>query len=198
MEWNINLNKYNIILGSESPRRKELLKKMGFKFVVKKAKVKEDFQNFKNIEHAAKAMALLKSNTFKKLKTNDLLICADTLVSINNKILGKPKTQKEAEKMLKMLSGKQHKVTTGIVIKSKEKQKVFCDTTRVTFKKLNIQEIKHYTEKYKPFDKAGSYAIQEWIGLIGIKKIEGSYFNVMGFPTEKLYKKLTMFSYEKN
>ena len=133
-----------------------------------------------------------------KLKTNDLLICADTLVSINNKILGKPKTQKEAEKMLKMLSGKQHKVTTGIVIKSKEKQKVFCDTTRVTFKKLNIQEIKHYTEKYKPFDKAGSYAIQEWIGLIGIKKIEGSYFNVMGFPTEKLYKKLTMFSYEKN
>ena len=198
MEWNINLKKYNIILGSQSPRRKELLEKMGLEFSIKINKVKEKFENFKNIKNAAKAMALLKSNSFKKLKKNDLLICADTLVSINRKILGKPKTINEAESMLKMLSGKKHEVTTGVVIKSKTKQKIFCDTTSVVFKTLTDKEIKYYIKKHKPFDKAGSYAIQEWIGIIGIKKIEGSYFNVMGFPTEKIYNELIKFSNEKN
>ncbi len=198
MEWNINLKKYNIILGSQSPRRKELLEKMGLEFSIKINKVKEKFENFKNIKNAAKAMALLKSNSFKKLKKNDLLICADTLVSINKKILGKPKTINEAESMLKMLSGKKHEVTTGVVIKSKTKQKIFCDTTSVVFKTLTDKEIKYYIKKHKPFDKAGSYAIQEWIGIIGIKKIEGSYFNVMGFPTEKIYNELIKFSNEKN
>ena len=198
MEWNINFKKYNIILGSQSPRRKELLEKMGLKFSIKINKVKEKFENFKNIKNAAKAMALLKSNSFKTLRKNDLLICADTLVSINQKILGKPKTIKEAESMLKMLSGKKHEVTTGVVIKSKTKQKIFCDTTNVVLKTLTDKEIKYYIKKYKPFDKAGSYAIQEWIGIIGIKKIEGSYFNVMGFPTEKIYNELIKFSNEKN
>ena len=127
-----------------------------------------------------------------------MLICADTLVSINKKILGKPKTINEAESMLKMLSGKKHEVTTGVVIKSKTKQKIFCDTTSVVFKTLTDKEIKYYIKKHKPFDKAGSYAIQEWIGIIGIKKIEGSYFNVMGFPTEKIYNELIKFSNEKN
>ena len=198
MEWNINLKKYNIILGSQSPRRKELLEKMGLEFLIKINKVKEKFENFKNIKNAAKAMALLKSNSFEKLKKNDLLICADTLVSINKKILGKPKTIKEAESMLKMLSGKKHEVTTGVVIKSKTKQKIFCDTTSVVFRTLTDKEIKYYIKKHKPFDKAGSYAIQEWIGIIGIKKIEGSYFNVMGFPTERIYNELIKFSNEKN
>ena len=198
MEWNTNLNKYNIILGSQSPRRKKLLEKIGLKFIIKKSEVKEEFSNFKNIERAAKSMALLKANSFNNLKKNDLLICADTLVSINKKILGKPKTVKEAEKMLKMLSGKEHKVTTGVVIKNQKKQKVFSESTSVFFKKLNENEIKYYIKKYKPYDKAGSYAIQEWIGIVGIKKISGSFFNVMGLPTEKLYNELVKFSNEKN
>ena len=197
MEWNTNLNKYNIILGSQSPRRKELLEKIGLKFTIKKSEAKEKFSNFKNIERAAKSMALLKANNFNNLKKNDLLICADTLVSINKKILGKPKTVKEAEKMLKMLSGKEHKVTTGVVIKTQKKQKVFFESTSVFFKKLNENEIKYYIKKYKPYDKAGSYAIQEWIGIVGIKKISGSFFNVMGLPTEKLYNELVKFSNEK-
>ena len=105
---------------------------------------------------------------------------------------------KEAEKMLKMLSGKEHKVTTGVVIKNQKKQKVFSESTSVCFKKLNENEIKYYIKKYKPYDKAGSYAIQEWIGIVGIKKISGSFFNVMGLPTEKLYNELVKFSNEKN
>ena len=123
MECNINLNKYNIILGSQSPRRKELLQKIGLKFVIKVSEVEEEFKNYKNIENAAKSMALLKANSFKNLKKNDLLICADTLVSINKKILGKPKTEEESKEMLKMLSKKEHTVTTGVVIKSIKKKK---------------------------------------------------------------------------
>jgi len=198
MECNINLNKYNIILGSQSPRRKELLQKIGLKFVIKVSEVEEEFKNYKNIENAAKSMALLKANSFKNLKKNDLLICADTLVSINNKILGKPETEEESKEMLKMLSKKEHTVTTGVVLKSIKKKKVFCDSTNVIFKELSGKEINYYIKKYKPFDKAGSYAIQEWIGIIGIKRIEGSFFNVMGLPTEKLYSELIKFSDEKN
>ncbi len=198
MECNINLNKYNIILGSQSPRRKELLQKIGLKFVIKVSEAEEEFKNYKNIENAAKSMALLKANSFKKLKKNDLLICADTLVSINKKILGKPETGEEAKEMLQMLSKKEHTVTTGVVIKSIKKKKVFFDSTNVIFKELSEKEINYYIKKYKPFDKAGSYAIQEWIGIIGIKRIEGSFFNVMGLPTEKLYSELIKFSDEKN
>ena len=198
MDCNINLNKYNIILGSQSPRRKDLLQKIGLKFVIKVSEVEEEFKNYKNIENAAKSMALLKANSFKNLKKNDLLICADTLVSINKKILGKPKTEEESKEMLKMLSKKEHTVTTGVVIKSIKKKKVFCDSTNVIFKELSAKEINYYIKKYKPFDKAGSYAIQEWIGIIGIKRIEGSFFNVMGLPTEKLYSELIKFSDEKN
>ena len=198
MACNINLNKYNIILGSQSPRRKELLKKTGLKFIVKISEVKEEFENYKKIEDAAKSMALLKAKSFKNLKTNDVLICADTLVSINQKILGKPKTRSEAKKMLKILSGKKHKVTTGVVIKSIKKQKIFYDSTIVMFKELSEQDIEYYIKEFKPYDKAGSYAIQEWIGIIGIKWIKGSYFNVMGLPTEKLYSELIKFSNEES
>ena len=122
MVCNINLNKYNIILGSNLLTEKELLQKTGLKFIVKISEVKEEFENYKKIEDAAKSMALLKAKSFKNLKDNDVLICADTLVSINKKILGKPKTSTEAKKMLKILSGKKHKVTTGVVIKSIKKQ----------------------------------------------------------------------------
>ena len=198
MACNINLNKYNIILGSQSPRRKELLQKTGLKFIVEISEAKEEFENYKKIEDAAKSMALLKAKSFKNLKNNDVLICADTLVSINQKILGKPKTRTEAKKMLKILSGKKHKVTTGVVIKSIKKQKIFYDSTIVMFKELSEQDIEYYIKEFKPYDKAGSYAIQEWIGIIGIKWIKGSYFNVMGLPTEKLYSELIKFSNEKS
>lgn len=198
MECNTNLNNYKIILGSQSPRRKELLEKTGLKFIVKASDVKEDFKTFINIEEAAKAMAKLKANSFNDLKNNEILICADTLVSVGKKILGKPKSEKEAEEMLRLLSGKVHKVTTGVTIKSNKNQKIFFESTKVVFKELTDKEIKYYIKNYKPFDKAGSYAIQEWIGLIGIKKINGSYFNVMGLPTEKLFSELIKFCYEKN
>ena len=198
MECNTNLKNYKIILGSHSPRRKELLEKTGLKFIVRPSDVEEDFKNFNNIEEAAKAMANLKAKSFNDLKNNEILICADTLVSVGKKILGKPKSQKEAEEMLRLLSGKVHKVTTGITIKSNKNEKNFFDSTKVVFKVLTEKEIKYYVKNYKPFDKAGSYAIQEWIGLIGIKKIIGSYFNVMGLPTEKLYSELIKFCYEKN
>lgn len=198
MECNTNLNNYKIILGSHSPRRKELLEKIGLKFIVKASDVKEDFKTFINIEEAAKAMAKLKANSFNDLKNNEILICADTLVSVGKKILGKPKSKKEAEEMLRLLSGKVHKVTTGVAIKSNKNQKIFFESTKVVFKELTDKEIKYYIKNYKPFDKAGSYAIQEWIGLIGIKKINGSYFNVMGLPTEKLFSELIKFCYEKN
>ena len=198
MACNINLNKYNIILGSQSPRRKELLQKSGLKFIVEISEAKEEFENYKKIEDAAKSMALLKAKSFKNLKNNDVLICADTLVSINQKILGKPKTRTEAKKMLKILSGKKHKVTTGVVIKSIKKQKIFYDSTIVMFKELSEQDIEYYINEFKPYDKAGSYAIQEWIGIIGIKWIKGSYFNVMGLPTEKLYSELIKFSNEES
>ena len=198
MECNTNLKNYKIILGSHSPRRKELLEKIGLKFIVRPSDVEEDFKNFINIEEAAKAMANLKAKSFNDLKNNEILICADTLVSVEKKILGKPKSEKEAEEMLRLLSGKVHKVTTGITIKSNKNEKNFFDSTKVVFKVLTEKEIKYYVKNYKPFDKAGSYAIQEWIGLIGIKKINGSYFNVMGLPTEKLYSELIKFCYEKN
>tara|TARA_Y100000589_G_scaffold95190_1_gene89885 strand:- start:25716 stop:26333 length:618 start_codon:yes stop_codon:yes gene_type:complete len=198
MECNTNLKNYKIILGSHSPRRKELLEKTGLKFIVRPSDVEEDFKNFINIEEAAKAMANLKAKSFNDLKNNEILICADTLVSVGKKILGKPKSEKEAEEMLRLLSGKVHKVTTGITIKSNKNEKNFFDSTKVVFKVLTEKEIKYYVKNYKPFDKAGSYAIQEWIGLIGIKKIIGSYFNVMGLPTEKLYSELIKFCYEKN
>ena len=198
MECNTNLKNYKIILGSHSPRRKELLEKTGLKFIVRPSDVQEDFKNFINIEEAAKAMANLKAKSFNDLKNNEILICADTLVSVGKKILGKPKSEKEAEEMLRLLSGKVHKVTTGITIKSNKNEKNFFDSTKVVFKVLTEKEIKYYVKNYKPFDKAGSYAIQEWIGLIGIKKIIGSYFNVMGLPTEKLYSELIKFCYEKN
>ena len=198
MACNINLNKYNIILGSQSPRRKELLQKTGLKFTVEISEAKEEFENYNKIEDAAKSMALLKAKSFKNLKNNDVLICADTLVSINQKILGKPKTRTEAKKMLKILSGKKHKVTTGVVIKSIKKHKIFYDSTIVMFKELSEQDIEYYIKEYKPYDKAGSYAIQEWIGIVGIKWIKGSYFNVMGLPTEKLYSELIKFSNEES
>ena len=198
MEWNTNLSKCNIILGSKSPRRKDILKKMGIKFTVQKIDFEENTDFSKSIKDVAQSISRLKSNSFNKLKKNDILICADTIVSIEEKKFGKPSSKKEAFYMLKQLSGKNHQVTTGVTIKNIYKKRTFFDTTIVSFKKLNDYEINYYIEYYNPIDKAGAYAIQEWIGLVAIKKIEGSYFNVVGLPSEKLYSELIRFVNEKN
>ncbi|RLD78502.1 MAG: septum formation inhibitor Maf, partial [Bacteroidetes bacterium] len=139
-------------------------------------------------------LAKLKASPFKnELKENDILVTADTIVWLNNKAIGKPKNTEDAENMLKTLSGKMHKVISSVCITSAEKQIVFNDVTEVTFKVLSKEEIQFYIKKYQPFDKAGSYGIQEWIGYIGIEKITGSYFNVMGFPVHKFYQQLLIF-----
>ena len=195
---NTNLSSYNIILGSKSPRRKEILKKIGLKFTVQKIEFDEKADFSKDIEHVAQSISKLKSESYINLNEDDILICADTIVSVQNEIFGKPKSKDEAFTMLKKLSGKRHKVTTACTIKNIHKSITFYDTTFVSFKKLNKQEINYYIENYNPLDKAGSYAIQEWIGLIGINKIEGSYFNVVGLPSSKLYSELIKFINEKN
>ena len=198
MKLNTNISNYNIILGSKSPRRKEILSKMGIKFKVIQINFNENADFSKPIEDIAQSISILKANSFNKLKKNDILICADTIVSVENKIFGKPQTKEDAFKMLEKLSNKKHKVTTGVTIKSNMQIKTFYETTFVNFKKLNKEEINYYIEKYKPFDKAGAYGIQEWIGLIGIEKIEGSYFNVVGLPSSKLYTQLIKFINEED
>lgn len=180
-----------IILGSASPRRAELLEQMGFTYEIRVANTDELYPETLAAEDVAgyiskqKADALLPS-----LQTDELLICADTVVIIDDIILGKPANKLEAKHMLQRLSGKKHIVMTGVTVASKIKSTTFSDTTFVEFAPLSESEIDFYIEQYQPFDKAGSYGIQEWIGMIGITSIQGSYTNVMGLPTRALYQVL--------
>ena len=185
---------YNIILGSASPRRKELLSDIGLKFSIKTTNKEETFSNSMSKEEIAEFLAKQKSEFIsEKLQQNDLLITADTIVTFNNKLLNKPKNKEEAFKTLTKLSANTHKVITGVCIKSKNKEIVFSATTLVTFKALSEDEIHHYINKYNPYDKAGAYGIQDWIGKIGIKNINGSYTNVVGLPISELYQHLKLF-----
>ena len=184
------LKNYNIILASKSPRRQQFFKDLNIDFTIKLKEVEELYpQKLKGIE-ITDYLANLKAKAYKDLKDNDLLITSDTIVWLENKALGKPKNYHEAFVMLKNLSGKKHEVITSISIKNKNFQKIINDITTVFFKKLSDKEINYYINNYKPFDKAGAYGIQEWIGFIAIDKIEGSYFNVVGLPVHKLYKEL--------
>lgn len=184
------LKNYNIILASKSPRRQQFFKDLNIDFTIKLKEVEEVYpQQLKGIE-ITDYLANLKAKAYKDLKDNDLLITSDTIVWLENKALGKPKNYHEAFVMLKNLSGKKHEVITSISIKNKNFQKIINDITTVFFKKLSDKEINYYINNYKPFDKAGAYGIQEWIGFIAIDKIEGSYFNVVGLPVHKLYKEL--------
>ncbi|TDQ25547.1 Maf-like protein [Tenacibaculum caenipelagi] len=186
------LSKYTIILASNSPRRQELIKSLDIPFTVKIKEVKEVYPKELKQAEITDYLSTLKASPFKsELQENDLLITSDTIVWSNNKALGKPKNYEEAFNMIKELSNATHKVITSICITNKSFQHVFNDTTTVTFRELLDEEINYYITNYKPFDKAGAYGIQEWIGKIGITKIEGSYFNVMGFPVHKLYKELS-------
>jgi len=188
------LKKYKIILGSASPRRKELLKGIGLNFSIKITDKEEsyptDLKDVQIVEFLAKQKEKFLS---KGLKSNDLLITADTIVSQKGEILLKPKDKNDAKNILLNLSGNSHSVITGICIKTLEKEVIFSTITTVHFNKLSEIEIEYYINKFKPFDKAGSYGIQEWIGYIAIAKIEGSYNNVVGLPTADLYQKLKLF-----
>ncbi len=184
-----HLQKYDIILGSASPRRKELFATLHIPFTVLTADVEEVVPKKIETEKTAEYLAQLKADAFHLLE-NQLLITADTIVVFENTIFGKPKDRDDAIKMLQTLSGNTHKVITGVCLKSKEKKEVFSCTTKVKFRKLMLEDISYYIDNHKPYDKAGAYGIQEWIGHIGVKKIVGSYFNVMGLPIDKIYKKL--------
>ena len=181
----------NIVLGSKSPRRKELLQSIVSDFEIVTREVKEIVLPTIQPKNAAKYLAELKASVFQnEIDEGKIVITSDTVVLNENLILGKPKNSKEAFKMLSSLSGKAHKVITGVCISSQEDKFVFDETTKVVFKTLSKEEIEYYIRIYKPFDKAGAYGIQEWIGMIGIERIEGCFYNVMGLPTNKLYEKL--------
>ncbi len=182
----MNITPYKLLLGSNSPRRKELLKKMDLKFKTVNLTADESYPDILPPTEIPEYLALKKSLVYEKLKKDELLITADTIVVFEGIVLGKPKNKTQAKEMLKALSGKKHEVITGVCLRSKKDILTFSDISEVYFKKLSTKEIKYYIDHYKPFDKAGAYGIQEWIGLIGIKKIKGSFYNIMGLPTAKL------------
>lgn len=178
-----------IILASQSPRRQQLLAEMGISFTAKSLDINEDFPKSLNAQHVARYLAEKKADNYV-FQEDEAVITADTTVVLDHQILGKPGNAEEARDMLEKLSGKMHEVITGVCVGTKLGRTSFDDTTKVWFREITAAEIQNYIQTYHPFDKAGSYAIQEWIGMIGIEKIEGSYFNVVGLPTEKLYKTL--------
>lgn len=179
-----------LILASSSPRRQYLMKEAGFEFTVEKPDVEEDFPSEMPVDQVAKYLASKKAEFFRPQIHNEIIVTADTVVILENKIMNKPADRKQAIEMLTELSGKTHLVMTGVCILSKEKEESFDDTTEVTFQSLTQKEVEYYVDNYKPFDKAGAYGAQDWIGMVAIQKITGSYFNVMGLPIHKVYQHL--------
>ena len=190
-----NLEKYKIILCSNSPRRRELLSGLGLNFEVRVIdNIDESYNNNNRCEEIAEEISLKKADAYiKTIGNNELIITADTIVYNNGDVLGKPHTREEAIDMLSAISGKTHKVVTGVCIASKNKKKIFSVSTNVKFSSLEKEEILFYIDNYTPYDKAGAYGIQEWIGYIGVEGIKGSYFNVMGLPIQRLYSELKKF-----
>lgn len=187
-----NLEKYKIILCSNSPRRRELLSGLGVNFEVRVIDgIDESYNNNSSCEEIAEEISVKKADAYlKTIGDNEMIITADTIVYNNGEVLGKPHTREEAIDMLSAISGKTHKVVTGVCIASKNKKKIFSVSTNVKFSSLEMEEILFYIDNYSPYDKAGAYGIQEWIGYIGVEGIEGSYFNVMGLPIQRLYSEL--------
>ncbi len=184
-----NLKNYNVILGSSSPRRIELLKSLNIDFVSKKIKVDESIPDGMAANQVARYLAEKKSSAFD-IDKNDLLITADTVVIHNDKIFGKPQNRQDAIDILNNLNNSVHCVSTAICLRYADEIKLFQVDTDVYFAELTQEEIAFYVDHYKPFDKAGAYGIQEWIGYVGVEKIIGSYYNVMGFPLKELYQNL--------
>jgi septum formation protein len=189
------IKKYNLILATQSPRRHFLMSEAGFKYTINiPVGIEEVYPESLVDEEIPLFLSELKASWFNgKLQENDIVITADTVVLLNDKVLGKPVSEENAIEMLQSLSGKAHDVATGVCFKSKDKQHSFVDITTVHFRNFTDEEICYYVSTYKPYDKAGSYGAQEWIGYIGIEWIEGSYFNVMGLPIQKLYVELEKF-----
>lgn len=184
----------NIVLGSASPRRSELLRQMGFDFRILKADCDEHFNEKDTPEEIVNSIAQQKADTLiQEVQAGELLICADTIVVLEQQVIGKPTSEDDAIQLLNRISGKKHDVFTGVILIKEEKRVAFTVKTSVFFRELSSEEIFHYVKKYQPLDKAGSYGIQDWIGLIGVQKIEGSYTNVMGLPTQELYQALREF-----
>ncbi len=190
-----NLKKYNIVLASKSPRRQELLKGIGIDFSIITKDVDESYSSNMSVYDVAPYLSIKKAKAFEEteLPDNYMVITADTVVIVNDKILGKPKDADEAREMLTMISGKKHSVITGVTVRTNDKIKTFSVVSKVSFEHLDRDEVEYYVNTFKPYDKAGAYGIQEWIGYIGVNYVEGSYFNVMGLPTQKLYKMLKTF-----
>jgi septum formation protein len=190
---------YHFVLASGSPRRQQLLKETGLKFDVIIKDYNEEYPT--NLRGAEIALYLARQKSFyfrNKIADNQIIITADTIVWCNEKVLDKPADYKEAFEILSIISGNTHEVITGVSFISKHAEHTFSETTKVTFDNLTSEEIDYYIEHYKPFDKAGAYGIQEWIGIVGNSSIEGSYFNVMGLPVNRLIKELKMFILENN
>ena len=188
------INDFKIILASRSPRRQQLLLELGLKFDVVIKEYKEIYPEGLTGEEIARYVAHEKAACFKNdLSDNEIVITADTIVWCNNKVLGKPLNHKDAERILIEISGNTHEVITGVSLLSRSKELTFSDSTKVTFEPMTSKEISYYIDKYKPYDKAGAYGIQEWIGIIACSHIDGSYFNVVGLPVQKLYKELIRF-----
>jgi septum formation protein len=189
-----DLKKYKFILASKSPRRQYLLKELGLEFEVRTKEVDESFPKILEAQEIPLYLCEKKADAFEEeLSENTIVITADTIVWIDGQVLNKPEDRVDAVRMLNLLSGKMHEVYTGVCLRSKSKKKTFHALTKVYFKTLSQQEIDYYVDNFQPYDKAGAYGAQEWIGYIAIDKIEGTYFNVMGLPLRELYEELLKF-----
>lgn len=177
-----------LLLASQSPRRKELLSSLGFDFEVVKIDCEEILPQHIRIEEAAAYLSELKADAFRSLEADEVLLTADTVVAIDDQILGKPKDETDAYNMLQQLSGRIHQVYTGITIKTADRTFTETDVADVTFDTISDEEIQYYIQNYKPFDKAGSYGIQEWLGMAKIRSMTGSFYTIMGLPTHLVYK----------
>lgn len=187
-----NLKKYKVVLASNSPRRKELLSGLGIQYEVKTLPdIDESFpEGLDGVEIPA-YIARAKADAYRaSMQSDELIITADTIVWLEGEVMGKPSDAGDARRMLRTLSGHTHQVITGVCLTTAENQKAFSTVTDVTFCSLSEEEIAYYVERYQPMDKAGSYGIQEWIGFVGVERISGSYFNVMGLPIQRLYTEL--------
>lgn len=190
-----NFKKYNIVLASNSPRRKELLQRMGVNFKVRTLfGIDESYPDSLRGEDIVRYISRNKAQAYRSsMAPNELLITADTIVYVEGEVMGKPKTAEQAKEMLHKLSGKSHQVITGVTIVTADRTEDFGVTSQVKFAEITDEEINFYVDNYLPFDKAGAYGIQEWIGIVAVEEIKGSYFNVVGLPVQRLYQKLKTF-----
>ena len=185
--------RYDVVLASNSPRRRELLAGMGVDFRVEVISgIDETYPDTLPVEQVAEYLSGRKAQAYE-LRPNELLITADTVVISDGRVLGKPADEAEARAMLRELSGKSHRVITGVTLRSMNREVRLSDVSEVDFAELTEDEIEHYVKRYRPLDKAGAYGIQEWIGYVGITGIRGSFYNVMGLPTRRLYEELKRF-----